>query len=516
MSRRRISRIFRRLIDEFFDVVIIGGGITGCMTAFRLSEYDISVCLFDKAADLATGATGANSAIVHAGFDPMIGSLKAKYNVAGNLLFDDLCRDLGVPFVRNGSLVLSFDKQQHDSLLELEINGRANGVCGLAMLTREQALDIEPGISPFIYSALLAPSAGVVNPYELAFAAAETASRNGVKILTDCEVTSISRDDASNEFVLLAKIYRAVNDDSSNIVSDIDEKHIRTRLVVNAAGAFADKISAMAGDSSFTITPRRGEYAIIDKQGGVPVQRTIFQTPTEKGKGVLVTPAVDQNIIIGPNADLIDDPSDTSTTSFGTAQIWESALKSVPSLNRKYAIKNFAGIRATSSIHDFIVGRSISVKGLYQAAGIESPGLTAAPALSIDLANMIIEDLRAGGREAGVNPDAVMSREAPAEMRKLSPQEQSKLIARDPGYGRVVCRCESITEAEIRDAIRRIPGRVTLNGIKMRTRAGMGRCQGGFCLPRILKIIAEETGCREENITLSSVGSHILTGRTRP
>jgi glycerol-3-phosphate dehydrogenase len=489
----------------FYDVVIVGGGVVGSLAAYRLSQYDLSVCLLDKEADLATGATGANSAIVHAGYDPKPGSLKAKYNVEGNLLFQSLCGTLGVPFIRNGSLVLAFNEQEHARLAELLQNGRINDVPGLEILRADQVRALEPNVSAEVFSALLAPTGGIVCPYELTFAAAEAAYRNGAAFFFEHEVTGISRDSADGRFIVTCSTAKGQG----------PHRQMEAGIVLNAAGAFADKVSAMAGDCSFTITPRRGEYSIVDKQLHRSVRHTIFQAPTEKGKGILVTPAVDENIIVGPNARLIDDPSDTSTTAEGIDEIWASALRSVPSLDRSYSIRTFSGIRATPSTHDFIVGESAAVPGLFQAAGIESPGLTAAPAITAALAESIVGRIRQTGREVAMKPDSRMERQAPVKFRHLGLEAQNELLASNPLYANVVCRCENVTEPEIIDAIHRTIGMVTVNGIKMRTRSGMGRCQGGFCLPRILAIIARETGMDEADVTLSGTGSGILAGRTR-
>ncbi len=488
-----------------YDVVIVGGGVVGSITAYRLSGHGISVCLLEKEADLAAGATGANSAIVHAGYDPVPGTLKARYNVEGSRLFPSLCAELGVPFVRNGSLVLAFSEEEHRHLAGLLENGCRNGVEGLELLTADRARALEPALAGGIHSALLAPSGSIVCPYELTFASAETALRNGVDFFFEHEVTGIERPAPGGGFLLRCATRRGQG----------PERRITARLVVNAAGAFADRISAMAGDASFTITPRRGEYAILDKQYGRPVGHTVFQTPTERGKGVLVTPAVDGNMIIGPNAHAVADPDDTATTTGGMDEVWSSALRSVPSLDRSASIRTFAGIRATPSTHDFIVGESRETEGLFQAAGIESPGLTASPAISKALEEAVIGRLRRSGRAVGPRPGAVSGRVEPIRFRRLGLAEQAALLAADPRYANVICRCENITEPEIIDAIRRTLGEVTVNGIKMRTRAGMGRCQGGFCLPRVMGIIARETGMEESEITLSGTGSRILSGRTR-
>lgn len=487
-----------------YDVVIIGGGVSGCLTAYRLSEFDLSVCLIEKESDLACGATGANSAIVHSGYDPEPDSAKARFNVEGNRLFEDLCRDLGVPFVRNGSLTIAFSDEENVKLQALLERGRLNGVPGLEILSGEEARRLEPSLSDKVRSALHAPTGGIVCPYELTFAAAEIAYTNGTKFFFEKEVAAIERRISPEEGFEITCLDRK---DADNIFV------LYGRIVVNAAGAYADRISSLAGDDTFEIIPRRGEYSIVDKQIGRLIKHTIFQAPTDKGKGVLVTPAVDENIIVGPNAHRVTDPGDTETTGEGIDEIWAMAGKSVPSLKRAFSIRDFAGIRATPSTHDFILGEAPGVRDFFRAAGIESPGLTAAPAFTEVLVSEMIARLMPEGPV--IKKDAVMTRKAPVRFRDLDLKEQEKLLTEDPLYANVICRCENITEAEIVDAVHRTIGEVTVNGVKMRTRAGMGRCQGGFCLPKVIALIARETGQPAECVTLAGAGSDILTGRTR-
>jgi len=340
-------------LTPVYDVAIIGGGISGSLIAYRLSKYDLTVCLIEKECDLAMGATGANSAIVHSGYDPKPGSLKAKYNVEGSLLFEDLCKDLGVPYKKNGSLIIAFNSEEDKKIQALMERGRVNRVTDLEIVAGQEARLLEPVLSPDVSSALYAKTGGIVCPYELTFAASETAAANGVEFLFESEVTSIEREKDTRIF----KVHH------SNGV-------IRSKTVINAAGAYADKVSKMAGDDSFSITPRRGEYSIIDRKQGISVRHTIFQTPTSKGKGVLVTPAVDENIIVGPNSVEIEDPDDKATTFEGREYIWEHALKSVPSLKKGDSIRDFAGIRATPSTRDFIIGEHPDIPGFFRAAGI--------------------------------------------------------------------------------------------------------------------------------------------------
>ena len=366
-----------------FDVVIIGGGVIGSLISYQLSKYEIKICLVEKESDLAMEETSANSAIVHAGYDPEPGSNKAKYNILGNRMMEPLCRALGVPFERNGSIVLAFTPEDKEHLLFLLERGRTNGVKGLAILSPEEIFEMEPFLSREILCALYAPSGGIVCPYELTLAASEVAHRNGVEYRFEREVTGIRRMRTTPaRFEVTCGIPgRAVR----------RNEKITCRFVINAAGAFADAISKMAGDSSFSILPRRGEYIVLDKTIVNKVRHTVFQTPSAKGKGVLVTPTVDGNTLIGPNAQPVSDPSDTRTTEEGLNEVFQLAKKSVPSLDRKWMIRSFAGIRSTPSTHDFILGESSAVKGLFQAAGIESPGLTSAPAIAAELEKNILE-----------------------------------------------------------------------------------------------------------------------------
>lgn len=480
------------------------------MISYRLSQYDFSVCLLEKEADLAMEETSANSAIVHAGYDPVPGSAKAKYNVLGNSMMEPLCEALHVPFVRNGSLVLGFTAEDRDHLSLLLDRGKANGVEGLEILSQEQVLKMEPNLSTEILCALYAPTGGIVCPYELTLAASEAAHQNGVEYRFEHEVVQIrtktkktagAYDSADARFEVTCRV-----SGSSRM------RRLTCRFLINAAGAFSDRISAMAGDASFTIIPRRGEYMILDKTFPYKVGHTIFQTPSANGKGVLVTPTVDGNTLIGPNAQEIADPSDDRITQEGQNEIFRQALRSVPSLDRRWMIRSFAGIRSTPSTHDFILRESDAVKGFFQAAGIESPGLTSAPAIAAEMERLITEAFpKKPMKKAAIS----MRREPAVRFKDLSREEQLQKIRENPLYAQVVCRCEHVTEAEIVDSIRRPLGARTVNGVKLRTRAGMGRCQSGFCLPRILPILAREWGVPEEKITLFGTGSEIIKGRTR-
>lgn len=489
-----------------YDIVIIGGGVIGSLISYGLSKYDLSVCLLEKESDLAMEESGANSAIVHAGFDPEPGSNKARFNIAGNHMMEPLCRKLNVPFIRNGSLIIAFSEEENRIIVQLLERGRINGVEGLELLSREETLEMEPFLSGEITGALHAPTGGIVCPYELTLAASEIAYLNGVSYYFEHEVTRIIQAGS------MESDPPSSGDDRFEVICDKQGAGFSCNIVINAAGVFADRISGMAGDYSFKILPRRGEYVILDKIIGGVVRHTIFQTPSSKGKGVLVTPTVDGNILIGPNSEDIDDCTDTCTTEEGVAGIWESATKSIPSLDKRLIIRTFAGIRSTSSTHDFIVEESPGINGFFQAAGIESPGLTAAPAIAVEIERLVMESMKVKPK---VKDSYITERGPSVKFRDLPIDEQRKKIKENPLYAHVVCRCEKITEAEIVAAIRAPLGARTVNGVKVRTRAGMGRCQSGFCLPKIMAILAREKDIPEESITLSGKGSELLIGKSR-
>ncbi len=487
----------------FYDVIIIGGGVIGSFISYQLSKYEISICLLEKEADLATEETGANSAIVHAGYDPEPGSAKARCNVQGNAMMQGVCQALQVPFQRNGSLVIAFTPDEKASLEKLLERGRMNGVPDLALLTAEEVQKMEPLLSKDVLCALHAPSGGIICPYELTLAAGEVAHLNGVDYRFEHEVTGIRQTCRSKT---------ARFEVSCRVPEHAGTLRFDCQFLINAAGVFAGEISKMAGDASFSIIPRRGEYIVLDKNFPDKVTHTVFQTPSAKGKGVLVTPTVDGNILVGPNSQPVEDPFDTRTTQKGLEEIWSLALRSVPSLEKKWMIRSFAGIRSTPSTHDFILGESHRVPGLFQAAGIESPGLSSAPAIAEEIGRGVVAAFP-------VCPDIKKSyqteRKPTIRFRDLSRDEKQAKIKENPLYAQVICRCEEITEAEIMAAIHRPLGAKTVNGVKLRTRAGMGRCQSGFCLPRILTILSRELDVPEESITLFGTGSEILTGRTR-
>jgi len=497
--------------SSFYDIAIIGGGVVGSLVAYNLSLYDIKICLIERESDLAMGATGANSAIVHAGYDPEPGSLKAIYNIKGADMMQNLCKKLGVPYRNNGALVLAFSDEDNNKLLNLLKRGIKNGVKEIHLLEKDRALNIEHNISREIVSALYLPSSSIVCPYELTFASAETAAANGAEFLFGHDVVKIQ---ILNKNEKKEKVKGKANFEIT-CKTDCDElqtKAISCKYIVNASGVNSGKVSEMVADFSHKIMPRKGEYITLDKELEGYVTHTIFQAPSDKGKGVLVTSTVDGNILIGPNSVKGSDPFDVTTTLEGMDEIKRSGKKSVPGLDFSKIIRSFAGIRATPDTGDFIIGQSEFTPGFFQCAGIESPGLTAAPAIAEKIRDDLLKEF---GDSVELKSGTKDYREPPLRFRDLSCIQREKLIKENMQFANVICRCENVTEAEIIQAIRRPAGAASINGIKMRTRAGMGRCQGGFCLPKIVPVLARELGVPIEEVNLSGIGSELLKGKKR-
>lgn len=474
-----------------YDIAIIGAGIIGASIFRELMKYDLNVVVIEKENDVAMGTTKANSAIVHAGYDPKAGTLMAKYNVRGNEMFEDICRELSVPFKRNGSLVLAFDESDMETIKALYENGNAVGVKGLEILNREQVLEKEPNINPQVTGALYAPTGAIVGPYEYTIALMENAVANGGVLKLGSEVTTIEKED----------FFRIVT---------AKGEVIESRFVINAAGVYADKIHNMVCKESFKINPIRGEYFVMDNSQCHVVSHTIFQCPSLKGKGILVTPTVHGNLIVGPNAESVDDKDNVSTAAENLEYIRNKSLEITEKVNFRETIRNFAGLRANPDCGDFIVEENEEVKGFIDVAGMKSPGLSSAPAIAED----VIEILKGAGLVAE-KKDGFIAERKQINFMELSQEEKGELIKKDKRYGRIICRCESITEGEIVDSIRRSFGKISLDGVKRRCRPGMGRCQGGFCGPRVQEIIARELNIPMEDIELDKEGSYILVGKTK-
>lgn len=460
------------------DVVIIGGGVVGAAVARELSRYRADIVLVEKEPDVAMGTSKANSGILHAGFDAKPGTLKARTNVRGNQLYRRIYKELGINIKFTGSLVVAKTGGDMETLRELLRRGAENGVPGLEMLGREAVLKKEPNLTRDIAGALWAPTGGVLCPFGATIAFAENAVRNGVRLYAECPVEKVAVEDGRVTGVYTAKGF------------------IAAQYVVNAAGVHADDISAGAGDHSFVIKPRKGEYLLFDKTVAHLVSTVIFPTPSKISKGILVSPTVHGNLFVGPNAAAVDDKEDVATTPAGIAEIVAGSRRLVPELPLSAAITQFAGVRAAAGDGDFIIRPSGGIRGLVQTAGIQSPGLTAAPAI----ADMVVDILRDQGLGL-VEKDDFQPRNPPKPgLDGLSNRERAALIAENPLYGRVICRCETVTEGEIVAAIHAPCGARTVDGVKRRTRAGMGRCQGGFCGPRVTAILA-----RELNIPVAAV-----------
>ncbi len=486
-----------------FDVAIIGAGVVGSAIARELSRYRLSICLIEKGPDVAIGTSKANSAIVHAGFDPEPGSLMAKTNVEGLEMFEPLCRELDVHFKRIGALVVAFDDKERKELDKLRARGRKNCVRELRIIEREELKELEPSISKDALAALSAPTAGITCPYELTVALAENAVTNGANIRLDTEVVGITRNPEG--------IFKL---ETRNVL-DGKKATIECRCVVNAAGLSAGKISEMACGEKFEIKPRKGEYFLLDKAAGSTVKSTVFGTPSVKGKGVLITPTVDGNLLVGPNAKDVDDSDDVSTTVEGLEEVWRGAMRLVPGLERSLTITAFSGIRAhppeRNGKVDFIIENSSKVLGLVNVAGICSPGLSSSPAIAVRVVKLIKDYIKLESK----GNDFIPTRKHIPRFRELPHSMRESLVRSDARYGRVVCRCETVTEAEVIEALHRPIVSANLDAIKRRVRAGMGRCQGGFCGPRIVAIISRELGISPTEVRKSGMGSNILVGKTK-
>ena len=474
-----------------YDAVIIGGGAVGCAVARYLSCYRLSICLVERGEDVCVGTSKANSAICHAGFDAPVGSAKARFNVEGSRMMEGLSQELDFPYRRCGSLVLCFDEAELPHLRELLERGVQNGVEGLEILDRAALRALEPAVSDKAVAALWAPTGAVLCPFGMTIALAENAAANGCAFRFNTEVARIERRDG---------FFRLHTGGDC----------IDTRVVISAAGVYGDALHNQLCADKLTIVPRRGEYCLLDRTCGQLVQHTIFQLPSAMGKGVLVTPTVHGNLLVGPTAVDQPDKDRTATTAEGLRSVAETAAKSVENLPMRDVITSFAGLRAHLSgpEDDFIVGESTD--GFFEAVGIESPGLSSAPAIGRYLAELAAAKLHAAEKK-----DFIAQRRDMPHPREMDFASRQDLIARDPAYGQVICRCEGVTEGEIRDAIRRVPGARSLDGIKRRVRAGMGRCQGGFCGPKVMELLSRELHVPITALTKGGGESRLLAGRTK-
>ena len=474
-----------------YDVIIIGAGVSGSASARELSRYKLNVCVLEREEDVCCGTSKANSGIVHAGFDAANGSLMAKLNVRGNQMMEQLSKDLDFAFKKNGSLVVCLSEDDMPKLQELYDRGVANGVKKLSILNRSQLKELEPNISDEAYAALYAPTAGIVCPFNLNIALAENACINGVEFKFNTEVQDLKK------------------------AGDIWEVHtsqgvFRTKCVVNAAGVYADKFHNMVSEDKIHITPRRGDYCLLDKTAGDHVSHTIFSLPGKFGKGILVSPTVHGNLLIGPTALDIEDKEGTNTTREGLDEVISKAGMNVKDIPMRKVITSFAGLRAHEDAHEFIIRELPGAEGFIDCAGIESPGLTSCPAIGEMVSGIIRDKLN-----PEENPDFIATRKGVLAPETLSKEERIALIKENPAYGNIICRCEMITEGEILDAIHRPLGAKSLDGVKRRTRAGMGRCQSGFCSPRTMEILAKELNMDMFDITKSGGNSNIIVGMNK-
>jgi len=476
--------------EKVKDVAIIGAGVTGAALARLLSAYELDVALLEKEVDVCFGVSKANSGIVHGGFHHDASkTLKAKLEIRGNLMFERLKLELGFPFKRLGIIMAAFSSEDMKTVRRLFEQGQRNGVPGIEICGHDRIMALEPKLSHDAVGGLYAPNGGVVEPYRFVFSLVDSAVLNGVELMTSFEVAAAKREGSA---------WR---------VSSSDGRSVLAKAVVNAAGLYADKVSEIFKAESFSIKPRKGEEYLLDRNTPACPSRVIFPVPSRDSKGMLVIPTVEGTVMIGPTAEMIEDKSDLTTSSENLERIFSKASMVVSGISRRDVITSFAGLRPTLDGDDFMICRSALAPGLVHAAGIQSPGLTASPAIAEEIKSL----LKQGGMEFKEKSSYEPCLPHKPASRSVGFEELDKLIAKDPAYGNVVCRCEQVSEAEIVDAVRK--GHTTLDGVKFYTRAGMGRCQGGFCSFKVMRIISRETGIPVEEITKRGPGSRLAVGK---
>ena len=466
------------------DVVIIGAGVNGCFLARDLSKYKLNILVLEKGDDVASGATMANSAIIHSGYDPLPNSNKAHFNVLGNSMYESICRDLDVPFHRIGSLTLAFSLEEFEILKELQVRGKENGV-ETVLLTKEEVLALEPLISDKVVGALKAPTAGIINPFVLCAHLMENACDNGVNIHLNEEVIDIKK---------IKDGYLIITDNES----------YEAKLVINAAGVHTRKITSFLEEVDYESEPRKGEYFVLNHFDNKFLNHTLFTLPTKKGKGVLISPTTSWNYLVGPSSEP-SEGEDTSTDADTLNNILEQALRMMPTLPIRENIRVFSGVRPTCSKHDFVIRESEKNPNFFELAGVESPGLASAPAISSYVVSLIKNKIEL------IEKDDYISKVKPyVKMKELSFEEKNKLIKENPLYGRIICRCEQISEQEIRDLFKRSFVPTSVKAIKKRVRPGFGKCQGGMCQPLVVKILIEELKLDPRTVRYDGIGTEIL------
>lgn len=472
-----------------YDVMIVGAGVTGSAIARELSRRKGRFLVVERASDVCEGTSKANSAIIHAGFDAEPGTWKARMNVRGNQMMDKLAEELDIPFRRVGAFVVCFQEEELPKLEELYQRGLKNGVKGLRLLSGEEARALEPNLADEVCGALLAETSGIVCPFELTLGLAESAAKNGVEFRFDTRVEALEK--------------RA-----GTWLVHTDRGEMETRAVVNAAGVYADMLHNQVCEKKLTIVPRKGEYCLLDKTAGKHVSRTIFQLPGKYGKGVLVSPTVHGNLLLGPTAEDGTEKEESATTAEGLSTVLEKSALGVKNIPTRQVITSFTGLRAHEIGDDFVLGET--AENFFEAAGMESPGLSSAPAVGEYLSGLIAEKLDLPEKE---NFDPV--RKGVPRLAELPKEERARKIRENPAYGAIICRCEEVSEGEILDAIHGVLGAKTLDGIKRRTRAGMGRCQSGFCSPRVMELLSRERNLDLTEIRKNGGGSRIVLEKTR-
>ena len=475
-----------------FDVLVIGGGVIGATILRELVKYDLDVCMLEKEQDVSMGQSRANSGIVHAGFDAVPGTNKARFNVLGNKMMPSYAKELGVKYKNNKSIVIATDESEDANIVELYKRGKINGVKRLKIINKKKLLKLEPNLTESVTSALYAKTGGIICPYTLTISAIGNAMDNGAKLLTSFEVCSIEK--VKDGFKVFSK----------------DGREVCGKIVINCAGFGSQKIANMVGDNTFTIGARLGEYILLDKESGNFVSHTVFKVPSEKGKGVLVSNTVDGNVLLGPTAVVLEEYS-TDTTAFGLQDVMNKASQMFNTPPFYNTITSFAGVRAFCDKNDFIIEESKVCKNFINVAGIESPGLTASVAIS----KPVVKELVGKILPLHKNKRFIKKHKRINDFSNLSIAKRNKIIKKDPSFGKIVCRCEQISEGEIRQAIRQNPKATTIDAIKRRTRAGMGRCQGGFCQIRVAEILAEELGQDFSQVVKSKTGASIVKGKTK-